>query len=166
MLAVTMTTLARCAEHRAQTPPEPPTTGARMSVMDTVSEPAKTHTEKEREINQECGRKRGRARNAGKRERVCVCVCFVRKRERERAKDSVLEQRGKNKGRVGLLITQQCESPSSELFSNISFRINSPSVHRHCATSSDLHMPFYCTLRHTHTQTHTWSVYYVGFCCL
>lgn len=37
---LTMTTLARCAEQSAYTPPEPPTRGARMSVMETVRDPA------------------------------------------------------------------------------------------------------------------------------
>lgn len=35
-----MTTLARCAETRAYTPPDDPTTGAVMSVMDAAKEPA------------------------------------------------------------------------------------------------------------------------------
>jgi len=35
-----MTTLAKCAETRAYTPPDEPTTGAVMSVTDTARDPA------------------------------------------------------------------------------------------------------------------------------
>lgn len=119
MIAVTITTLARWAEQSAQTPPEPPTTGARMSVMDTVREPAET------------GRDDLDTEKAQKPKSYC-CVWVV---QTESAK-----QRAR-------LTTHHTAAPVTFLpaFYQDSAKKRNHESH---ALSADLHIPFYCFNTH------------------
>lgn len=132
-----------------------------MSVMDTVSEPAERHRkrEKERQVRSVDIREGDHAMQG---DNVCVL-------ERESVQRTA---EGKNKGRVRLLITQQHKSPSSEHFLKNISEWKSPSVHRDCGTSADLHMPLYftSTIHDTHSNTYAYSVccaqYCFGFPCM